>query len=205
MVWIMRNTALFLLLIIAAAPSLSFAQQPLEALQQGIEKGISVMEDPQFEDASRKNAQQQKLWEIMLQLFDFKEFSKRVLGSHWNKFSPSQRVEFVKIFSEFLGKFYLGRLQKRYNGQRLNYLGQQMNGNSRALVEIEVLWRNLKVPVQLRMTHRSGQWKVYDLNVFGINAVSNYRAQFQWILIKESPQQIIGRLKDKIAELDGKS
>jgi phospholipid transport system substrate-binding protein len=205
MVRMMQKTALFLLLIVTVAPSFSFAQQPLEALQQGIAKGIRVMEDPQFKDASQKGAQQQKLWEIMLELFDFKEFSKRVLGPHWNKFSPSQQVEFVKVFSEFLGKFYLGRLQKRYHGQRLNYRGQQMIGKSRALVDIEVLWRNLKVPVQLRMTNRSGQWKVYDLNVFGINAVSNYRAQFQWILSKETPQQIIGRIKAKVAELDKKS
>ncbi len=205
MVRIIRKTALFFLLIIAAAPSLSFAQQPLEALRQGIDKAIRVMEDPQFKDASRKGAQQQKLWEIMRKLFDFKEFSKRVLGSYWSQFTPSQHDEFVKVFSEFLGKFYLGRLQKRYDGQRLNYGRQQMIGKSRALVEVEVLWRKVTIPVQLRMTNRSGQWKVYDLNVFGINAVSNYRAQFQSILSKETPQQIIGRLKEKVAELDEKS
>ena len=205
MVWIMRNTAFFLLLFFTVTPSFSFAQQPLEALQQGIDKTISVLEDPQFEDPARKQEQQQLLWEIMLQVFDFKEFSKRVLGSHWRKYNLQQRDEFVRVFSEFLGKFYLVRLQKRYNKERVKYLKQQMVSKSRALVEIEVLWRSLKIPVQLRMTNRSGQWKVYDLSVIGINAVSNYRAQFKWILSRQSPQQIIGRLRDKIAELDGKS
>ena len=204
----MRNTAFSLLLIIFNAlivPSVSIAQQPLEALQQGIEKAISVLEDPQFEDVSQKQAQQHKLREIMLQFFDFKEFSKRVLGSYWNNFSPLQRDEFVGVFSEFLAKFYLGRLQERYNKERVVYLGQQMISESNARVEIEVLWRNLKVPVQLRMTHRSGQWKVYDLSLLGINAVSNYRAQFKWLLSKESPKQIIGRIKEKIAKIDAKS
>ena len=205
MVWIMRNTAFFLLLFFTVTPSFSFAQQPLEALQQGIDKTISVLEDPQFEDPARKQEQQQLLREIMLQVFDFKEFSKRVLGSHWRKYNLQQRDEFVRVFSEFLGKFYLARLQKRYNKERVKYLKQQMVSKSRALVEIEVLWRSLKIPVQLRMTNRSGQWKVYDLSVIGINAVSNYRAQFKWILSRQSPQQIIGRLRDKIAELDGKS
>ena len=201
----MRNTGFFFLLIIFIAPSISIAQQPLEAIQQGIERAISVLEDPQFEDVSQKQAQQNKLREIMLQFFDFKEFSKRVLGSYWNNFSPLQRDEFVGVFSEFLAKFYLGRLQERYNKERVVYLGQQMISESNARVEIEVLWRNLKVPVQLRMTHRSGQWKVYDLSLLGINAVSNYRAQFKWLLSKESPQQIIGRIKEKIAKIDAKS
>ena len=80
-----------------------------------------------------------------------------------------------------------------------------MINESKALVEIEVLWRNLKIPVKLRRTNRSGRWRVYDLSVLGINAVSNYRAQFKSILENDSPQQLIARLKDKIAELDEKS
>lgn len=205
MIWIMRKIAFFLLLIITVAPSLSFAQQPLETLKQNIEKSIRVLEDPQFEDDSRKAEQQQILWEIMQQTFDFKEFSRKVLASHWYKFSAPQRNEFVKVFSEFLAKFYLGKLQDRYNGQKVNFLKQQMISNSKTLVEIEVTWKKMKVPLTLRMTNRSRKWKVYDLSALGINAVSNYRAQFKSILSQESPKQIIGRLKDKIAELDEKT
>jgi phospholipid transport system substrate-binding protein len=201
----MRTIVVFLLLIIAGAPSSSFGQQPLEALQQGIEKAVRSLDDPQFQDPGRKKAQQQKLWEILLETFDFKEFSRKVLGPFWKNFSPQQRKEFVRVFGEFLGKFYLSRLQDRYNNERVIYLGQQLIGDSSALVEIEVLWRSLKVPVTLRMTNRSGKWKVYDLSFLGINAVNNYRAQFKWILSKESPQQIIGRIKEKITEIDRKS
>jgi phospholipid transport system substrate-binding protein len=203
--WIMRYRAFFLGLIILAAPSLLFALEPLEAVQQNIEKSIRVLENPEFENDSRRQEQQRILWKIMQQTFDFNEFSRKVLASHWYKFSVRQRNEFVKVFSEFLGKFYLGKLQDRYGGQKVNFLRQQMISNSKALVDIEVTWKKLKVPLTLRMTNRSGQWKVYDLSALGINAVSNYRAQFKSILSKESATQIIGRLKDKIAELDEKS
>jgi len=201
----MRYRAIFLGLIIFAVPSLLFALEPLEAVRQNIEKGIRVLEDPQYEDDSRKQAQQRVLWEIMLETFDFKEFSRRVLASHWYKFSARQRIEFEQVFSEFLGKFYLGKLQNRYSGQTVNFLRQQMVSDSRALVDIEVAWKKLKFPLSLRMTNRSGQWKVYDLSAMGINAVSNYRAQFKSILSSDSPKQIIGLLKGKIAKLDAKS
>ena len=201
----MRYTAFVLILIVSASPVFSYAQGPLETVRQHIEKAIRVLEDPRYGDGSRKPEQQQMLWEIMQQTYDFKEFSRKVLASHWHKFSVRQRRQFVAVFSEFLGKFYLGKLQDRYSGQRVNFLRQQMISTSKALVDIEVYWKKLKVPLTLRMTNRSGKWKVYDLSALGINAVSNYRAQFQSILSKESPQQIIGRLKDKIAELDGKS
>jgi len=177
----------------------------MEAVQQAIEKAIHVLDDPRFQAPDSKNVQQAKLRQIMLEAFDFKEFSRRVLGPYWKDFSLQQREEFVRVFGNFLCKFYLGRLQERYNKERVIYLGEQMISESSARVEIEVIWRSLKVPVKLRMTNKSGKWKVYDLSLFGINAVSNYRAQFKWMLSRESPQQIIGRVKEKIAELDGKS
>jgi phospholipid transport system substrate-binding protein len=201
----MRITALVIIGIFVASPSFSAALDPLEAIQQNIENGIRVLEDPQYEDDSRKQEQQQILYKIMQQTYDFQEFSKRVLGSYWYKFSQRQRDEFVMVFSEFLGKFYLGKVQDRYNGQRVNYLSQQLLSDTKALVEIEVVWQKLKVPVKMRLTKRSGKWKVYDLSVVGINAVSNYRAQLKSMLKRESPQQIIGRLKDKIAKLEEES
>ena len=202
---IMRYTTVVLILIFSASPVLSYAQGPLETVRLNIEKGIRVLEDPRYEDGSRKPEQQQLLWEIMQQTYDFKEFSRKVLASHWYKFSLQQRNEFVAVFSEFLGKFYLGKLQDRYSGQKVIFLNQQIISSSRALVDIEVRWKKLKVPLTLRMTNRSGKWKVYDLSALGINAVSNYRAQFKSILSKESPKQIIGRLKAKIAALEEKS
>jgi phospholipid transport system substrate-binding protein len=201
----MRYRAFFLGLIIFAVPSLLSAQEPLEAVRQNIEKGIRVLEDPQYEDASRKQEQMQILWEIMQQIYDFEEFSRKVLGSSWYKFSQKQRTEFVNVFSQFLGKFYLGKLQDRYSGQKVNFLGQKMISDSRALVEVEVTWSKMKVPVTLRVTNRSGKWKVYDVSAVGISAVGNYRAQFKSIISKESPRQIIARLKEKIANLDAKS
>jgi len=201
----MQNTAFFLSLIITVAPSLLFAQEPLEAVRQNIESGVSVLEDPQYQDDSRKQEQHEILWEIMQQTYDFKEFSRRVLGSHWYKFSRPQRQEFVKVFSEFLGKYYLGQLQDRYSGQKVSYLRQRIIDDSKALVEIEVTWKKVTVPVELRLTSRSGKWKVYDLSVLGINAVNNYRAQFKSILKRESPPQIIARIKNKIEKLDEES
>ena len=111
----MQYRAFILGLIIFSPPSVLLALEPLEAVRQNIERGISVLEDPQYEDDSRKQEQQQILWEIMQQTYDFKEFSRKVLASHWYKFSPAQRSEFVRVFSEFLGKFYLEKGERSLN------------------------------------------------------------------------------------------
>jgi phospholipid transport system substrate-binding protein len=190
---------IFLFLTVLGLPYLSFGSQPLEVLQQGVNEGIRILQDPLFQDTTRKNIGRQKLFEITRRIFDFEEFSRRVLASHWKKFTPQQRKEFVDVFSDFLGKFYLSKLQEKYMNEKVIFLNQEITGNARALVNIKVLWRDLAVPVKIRMLKRKGAWKAYDLSVLGISAVKNYRAQFKMILRKESPQQVIDRLKKKIA------
>ena len=184
-------------LITAPAP----AEQPLEALQRGIDKGISVLEDPQYQDDSNNIEQAQKLWKATQEIFDFKEFSRRVLASHWKNFTSRQREEFVKLMGEFLGKPNLRKLQSRYNGERIVYADQKLISKTRALVEIKVLWKNLEIPVKLRMKNNQGKWKVYDLSALGISAVGNYRAQLHQILQKKSPEEVIEIFKEKILSI----
>ena len=199
-----RNILIGCFLVLTAIPALADGDQPIEALQKGVEAGFRILKDPEFGDAKRKDDQQQKLRIILQQLFDFREFSRRVLASNWKIFTPSQREEFIRVFTEFLGKFYLGKLQEKYKDERLIYVGQEMISATRALVNIKVVWKGQKIPVDLRMIKRKGLWKVYDIQVLGISAVRNYRAQFQSILRKETPGQVIERLKQKIEQIEQK-
>ena len=197
-----RNILIGCLLVLTAIPALADGDQPIEALQKGVEAGFRILKDPEFGDAKRKDDQQQKLRIILQQLFDFREFSRRVLASNWKIFTPSQREEFVRVFTEFLGKFYLGKLQEKYKDERLIYVSQEMKSARRALVNIKVVWKGQKIPVDLRMVKRKGLWKVYDIQVLGISAVRNYRAQFKSLLSKETPAQVIDRMKARIRKID---
>ena len=201
-VYAMRNILLGCLLILAAIPALADGDQPIEALRKGVEAGFRILKDPDFRDAERKEAQQQELRIIFEQLFDFRIFSKKVLASNWKNFSPAQRKEFVTVFAEFLGKFYLGKLQEKYKDEKLIYDGQEMISATRALVYIKVVWKGQEIPVDLRMIKRRGLWKVYDIEVLGISAVRNYRAQFRSLLRKETPAQVIDRIKERIRTID---
>ena len=93
-------------------------------------------------------------------------------------------------------------MQTRYNGEKVFYIDQKIVSESRALVEIEVLWQNIQVPVELHMIKKGGTWKVYDLSALGINAVANYRAQFQSLLQNSSPDRVIDIVREKIRALE---
>ena len=198
----MRSVVFVCLLILTAIPALADGDGPIEALQKGVDEGLRILQDPKFKDAKQKDVQQQKLGILLKQLFDFHEFSRRVLASNWKKFTLPQKKEFVAVFEEFLSKFYLGKLQEKYKDETLIFVGEEFKTPTRALVNIQVVWKGQKVPVDLRMIKRKGFWKVYDIQLLGISAVRNYRAQFQAILRKDTPGQVIERLKQKIEQID---
>jgi phospholipid transport system substrate-binding protein len=198
----MRNILTGCLLVFMVIPALAGADQPIEALQRGVEEGLRILNDPEFNKAGRKDAQLQKLRIILERLFDFREFSRRVLGVYWEDFTPLQRETFIRLFAEFLGRFYMGQLQEKYKDERLIYVSQEMIAAGRALVRVKVVWKAQEIPVDLRMIKRKGQWKIYDIQVLGISAVSNYRAQFESLLSQEAPAFVIERLEIKIEQLE---
>ncbi len=200
----MRTLLILCFLFLAATPSLAYGDEPIEALRKGVEEGLLVLQGPKFEDQELKEAQQQKLRLILEQLFDFHEFSRRVLAANWKNFTPSQRETFVSVFSEFLGKFYMGKLQEKYKDERLIYESQEYKSPTRARVNIRVVWKGQKIPIALLMIKRKGQWKVYDIQFLGVSAVRNYRAQFNSLLRKETPDQVIERMRERIRKIESK-
>ncbi len=198
----MRTLLILCFLFLAANLSLAYGDEPIEALRKGVEEGLLILQGPKFTDQELKEAQQQKLRLILEQLFDFYEFSKRVLASNWNNFTPAQRETFVRVFTEFLGKFYMGKLQEKYKNERLIYESQEYKSPTRARVNIRVVWKGQKIPIALLMIKRKGQWKVYDIQFFGVSAVRNYRAQFKSLLAKETPDQVIERMRERIRKIE---
>lgn len=198
----MRNILIICLLFFTAIAAMADEEQPIEALQKGVEAGLRILKDSEFNHAHRKDIQQQKLRVILEQMFDFREFSRRVLAANWKNFTASQREEFVRVFAEFLGKFYIGKLQEKYKDETLIYVRQVLETPTRALVNVQVVWKGEKIPVDLRMIKRKGLWKVYDIELVGISAVRNYRAQFKSLLRRETPAQVIERMKMKTEQLE---
>ena len=200
----MKKALLLCLLILLVTPSLAHAEEPIDVLKRTINLGITLLQDPKYQGASRKDEQQERLCDTAERVFDFREFSKRVLASKWQHFSPEQRNEFVRVFAEFLCKYYITRLQRGYTDEKVIFLDQDFVGHRVARVRVNVLWKGLEVPVEARMLRRNSTWKVYDIIILGVSGVKNYRAQFQALFRNDTPSQVINRIRKRIEEEERK-
>jgi phospholipid transport system substrate-binding protein len=201
----MKKCLVLTLLIMIWAPSYAHAEQPIDVLKKVLDQGLNILNNPKYKNTSQKEAQRQELWQVLEKVFDFSQFSKLVLARNWRRFSPSQRKEFIKVFSEFLDKFYLSKLQNKYNHETVTLIDQKMLTDTIAVVQAKVLWQNQEVQVDIKMLKVDNTWKAYDLSVAGVSAVQNYRSQFEDLLRTETPAQVIDLLKEKTAHIKSES
>lgn len=194
--------AVIIFIMITFSPAFLFCADtgPMDALKGPIDEGISLLRDPKFKNPSLKNVQRDKIWEIAGKAFDFMELSGRALAANWKRFSPQQRIKFSKVFSEILGNTYYEKIRGEYRDEKVVYIGEEMVTDSKAVVKTKIVREKSEFSVDYSMRLKDNNWKVYDVQIEGISLVQNYRSQFNEILSKESPDELIGRLENKLAE-----
>ena len=188
---------LIMLFLLTGKSSLAAAVSPLDALKYPIEKVLELLKDPKFKDPMHSQQQRDKIFQITNKIFDFTEMSKRALARNWKSFSPQEQQQFVDVFSEHLNNTYMDKVQGEYKGETVIFLNQEMVSDAKATVTTKVQREPNAISVDYSMLIIDNHWRVYDVNVEGVSLIKNYRTQFDQILSKETPTQLIERLKKK--------
>ena len=185
--------------ILIVIPLQAYAATAKETVEVGVNKVLKTLGDPAFK-AKPRDVQITEIGNIIGEVFDFTELSKRTLGREWKKMNGEQQKEFVELFKKLLQDVYADRLLA-YTDQKVVFEKESMLKKGRAEVQSNiVLSDGRKVPIFYRLTNKSGQWKAYDLIIEGVSMVKNYRTQFREILAKDSPEKLLQILRDKVGK-----
>lgn len=196
--WVLIIGTIFLLCGQVAADTSKI--RPMETLQGPIDEIITILNDPSYKAGNERTAQRDKIWEIARPVFNFSEISRRAIGKPWRNFSPEEKERFSAVFSEFLGSTYIDKLQGEFNNEKIDFDKELVKG-SKALVRTRLRRKNLEIPIDYRMHHVDGDWKIYDILLEnGVSLVKNYRVQFTSMLKSKTPAQLIEELEKKLAE-----
>lgn len=189
---------MMLLLVLTGQAGLSAVVSPMEALKSPVESVLGLLKDPKYKDPDQRQQQRDKIFAITRKLFDYTEMSRRALARNWKSFSPQEQLQFVDVFADHLSNSYMDKVQGEYKGETIVFLGQEMVADGKALVKTRVERQPSDISVDYSMLFADNIWRVYDVNIEGVSLIKNYRTQFDQILGKESPAQLIERLKKKV-------
>ncbi|MGD9364458.1 MAG: ABC transporter substrate-binding protein [Desulfobacteraceae bacterium] len=189
-----------ILLLTAQVWASTKEMRPMETLKGPFNQIIDILNDPSYKSAEDRTVQRDKIWEIARPVFNFNEISRRAVGKPWGTFTSEEKNRFINVFSKFLGSTYIDKIQGEYSDEQIDFDKELVKG-SKALVRTRLRRRTLEIPIDYRMHHVNGSWKIYDILVEnGVSLVKNYRVQFTSILKDKTPAQLIERLEKKLAE-----
>ncbi len=177
--------------------SFAYAGAPMEKLKSDVTKVLDVLKDPTRKAELARDIKNDKISPIYEAMFDDVELSKRALARNWNKLNVSQRQEFVKLFRQLLEKTYVDRIMS-YTNEKVVFDRETMLSDSIAEVQTRVITSSKEIPVYYRMIFKKDVWKVYDVVIENISLVQNYRTQFNEILIKNTPSELLDILREKV-------
>jgi phospholipid transport system substrate-binding protein len=184
-----------LLLLLFSLPV--YAGAPMDAVQANVNKVLEVLRDPKLKAASAKEIEKEKLRLIYERMFDDVELSKRTLARNWNNLNVAQRQEFVILFRQVLEKAYIDKILA-YTDEKIVFDRETMVSGTQAEIQTKIVTSSKEIPISYRVLLRDGAWKVYDVVIENVSLVLNYRTQFNDILAKDKPEQLLEILRKKV-------
>ena len=133
---------------------------------------------------------------VASELFDFDEVARRTLSRHWAARTPAERTEFVRLFTDFLERSYVGKLEA-YAGEKIVYVGEIVDGRYATVRSRILTGRRTDTGLDYQLHLAKGRWKVYDLLIDGIGFVSTYRSEFNRVIQSSGYDDLIKRLRKR--------
>jgi len=192
-----KQFAVLSVLIIFVLSIPVYAGVPMTTVEATVNRVLDVLRDSKLKSPAAKEKKKEKLRVIYKDMFDEIEFSKRTLTRNWNKFNPAERVEFVKLFEQVLEKSYIDKILD-YSNEKVNFYKESMLSDNQAEIQTKIITSSKEIPIFYRMVLKDGKWKVYDVVVENVSLVQNYRTQFNDILTKNTPEQLLEILRKKV-------
>ncbi|HET6489085.1 MAG TPA: ABC transporter substrate-binding protein [Syntrophales bacterium] len=184
-----------LVLVLVSAPV--HAATPLETVRTEVNKVLDALRNKGLKEEAKKET----LRLVYKEMFDQVELAKWSLGgNNWNKFTEAQRQEFVPLFQQVLEKAYADKILA-YTDEKITFDREVTVTKNRVEVQTRVLTKSKEIPINYRVVQESdGTWKVYDVVVENVSLVMNYRSQFNDILSKNKPEQLLETLRKKVKD-----
>ena len=182
------------LLLFMFAPSAQ-AESPKEQLQGTIDSVIKVLRTIEGRADIERN--RESISKILLTRFDYAAMAQQSLGNRWVDLNGKEK-EFVAVFTDFLEDSYMTTLGS-YRGEKVVYDRDRIEGDAAEVDTRVVGGEGSPIKIDYKLHLMGEQWMVYDAVIDDVSVVGNYRSQFARILRTSSLEELLQRLRAKVA------
>jgi phospholipid transport system substrate-binding protein len=167
-------------------------------IKKAVDEVVKVVSDKEMKrnDTKRRQALKKSIGSI----FDFNEMAKRSMGKHWNQRSTAEKKQFVELFASLLESSYASKIES-YNNEKFVYMKELVDGEYAEVKSKVITVKHDEFTLDYRLFKENGKWMVYDVVIEGVGLVSNYRSQFNKIIISGGYPDLVKKLQSKTNDL----
>jgi phospholipid transport system substrate-binding protein len=199
--WSWLGLVIALMLAMMAAPRAGCANQgeaaALTKVKHELSEALTILHNRSMPVEERRRA----LRQLAEQDLDLRWMAEATIRDHWSQLSPSQRDEFVKLFTGFIEQIYLNKIQDYVD---LNIVVDRARAAAPGYAEVDGTVTNPDKstdPITFRLEQSPRGWLVYDVALDGVSMVGNYRAQFDRVIQDHGVDQLLNDLRAKQKQL----
>ncbi|UCH93475.1 MAG: ABC transporter substrate-binding protein [Candidatus Aminicenantes bacterium] len=141
-----------------------------------------------------------RLLQIIDRVTDFETISQRVIQRFCEKLTKQQCETFDRVFQRLLRVSSLKKMG-RYRANRFDYLSEEMTGKT-AVVKTIAYYKEEKAQLDYHLEFKNDKWMIVNYVVDDIDTVRNYKKQFMRLFAKNTFNQVMERLRKKIADYE---
>ena len=135
-----------------------------------------------------------------LALLNIREISRKALGKYWKKRTLTEQKVFIDLLSRMFIKEAFPNSGKFFSALKLIY-GQPTINKSKANVPLTVVHeKEGEINIDFHLQKFRDQWQVVDVDLDEISMRNNMRSQLYKVISKNNYQELVRRIKEKIAK-----
>jgi len=180
----------------SASPPPSNAVSPLAYTRSILKQAQAIVSGHRTDDEKLA-----ALLALFAKFLDTDAMAREALGQHWASFTPAQQEQFLPLFRELIQRVYVKDLLLFQNPQFV-YAGQQLTGGG-AIVDTKIITPHDKFDVSYTLVPLGDKWIATLITVEGINLVANYGNQFNRVLQRMTPDDLIALMRRKFGNPGG--
>ncbi|WP_458700953.1 ABC transporter substrate-binding protein [Sulfurospirillum sp. 1307] len=185
-----------IILIICLLTSSLFALQKEEiipSMTSKIDQATSILRNEKDLSIEQKA---NKIFNLLDEVFDYDLMARLSLGkTNWNNLTSEQKKEFTKKFEKHLKHSYMDKLNL-YTDEKIKILDLKEVKKNRLWLITQLVSNKDKYEITYKFYRKkTGDWKIYDVNIIGVSIIQSYRVQFADTLKNATFTALLDKLK----------
>jgi phospholipid transport system substrate-binding protein len=166
-----------------------------------MENGLKKLSEKGISEAERRRT----LIGLLNQYVDIAAVEKAVVGRYWERATPEQRVEYRRLFLDYLALSYSDSLKDFTTEVKIEFTGSERDAAGNIVVHGQIISPGDPVTlVDVILTERSGgEFLIIDATMAGVNVVEMWRSDFTSIIRNAGGrfEALIEALAKKISQI----